>query len=128
MRKLRSINDKRLTWTLTAEPEEVSIEGNASAWGEPEDSEYAAKIRAQLDTGNEWAWCCVAVRVQFETETGEAFEGVDYLGCCSYRSERDFRRGGYLPQMREAAFDDLRMNMGHAIARGNAANSAFATA
>jgi hypothetical protein len=39
---------------------------------------------------------------------GREFLGDDYLGCCSYESEEDFRApGGYFDDMKRAALDEL---------------------
>jgi hypothetical protein len=67
------------TVTLAIAPEDMDIEGNASAWGDDEDAAYAADIRAQLDRGNDWAWCVVRITVT----DGDA-EGTSYLGGVSY--------------------------------------------
>ena len=60
-------------------PEDTPVRGNASAWGEPEDSEYAAEIEERLDRGELWAWCTVRVTCTDGFTKGEA-----YLGGCSY--------------------------------------------
>jgi hypothetical protein len=41
------------------------------------------------------------------TAKWEGFEGHDYLGCCSYLSEEDFKNGGYWEDMKQQALDDL---------------------
>ncbi len=71
---------------LFCESENMPIEGNASAIGPEEDAETNAWIRAQLDSGNEWAWCVVHVRVTYRDIVSD-----QYLGGCSYRSEKEFR-------------------------------------
>lgn len=62
----------------------------------------AVAIEADLDAGNVWAWASVKVSASWA-----GFTGDDYMGACSYKDEADFRAGGYLPQMLEAAVDDL---------------------
>lgn len=72
------------------------------------DPEAAAWVRDQIDQGNVWGWASVTVTAKFTTEDGEELEGHDYLGGCSYLSKEDFMQpGGYYPQMREAAYEDL---------------------
>jgi hypothetical protein len=34
---------------------------------------------------NEWAWCCICVKVTFQ-----GLSETEHLGCCSYDSEKDF--------------------------------------
>jgi len=84
-------------------PEDLEIEGNASAIDPETDAAIAQEIRDQLEAGNEWAWCCIMVSVSWK-----GFEGVDYLGACSYKSKADFMESdGYFPDMVARAFDEL---------------------
>ena len=82
--------------SLTMEPEEMQIEGNASALDDEEENARTYKwIRDQIDDGNDWAWCSVTVTVTLGT-----FSGSDSLGGCSYESEKAFRvPGGYYSDM-----------------------------
>lgn len=81
-------------------PDDVPVRGNASAIDEETDRETEADIARQLDSGNEWAWCCVHVTLTL----GTGLSADSYLGACSYSSERAFVRGGYYRDMvREAA-------------------------
>lgn len=102
-----------VTLELLCETEHIPIDGNALASGDAdEDRKQEQWVRDQLDAGNEWAWCCAHVRVTYEVAIkGQAFpariEGNDYLGCCSYVSEADFREGGYFDDMVSEALDDL---------------------
>jgi len=90
--------------TLSAEPEETPIEGNACATGDAAlDDETNALIRFRLASGGEWAWCTAVV-----TATYDGVEAVQTLGCCSYGDEGDFKRGsGYYGDMRRAALAEL---------------------
>ena len=86
-------------------PEHIPVRGNAMMGGDAEDNRRVEDaIIADLESGNEWAWCCsVEVRASYA-----GIDGADYLGGCSYASEADFRRpGGYFDDMREAALDEL---------------------
>lgn len=65
-------------------------------------SEYIKKV-LDNDGQNPWLWCLVKVTAKYKQ-----FEGVDYLGCCAYESEQDFRNGGYFEDMCDQAFDDLK--------------------
>jgi hypothetical protein len=101
---VRELTEADVEFSLTCEPEDVPLEGNVLASGDDEEDRKAEQwVRDQLDSGNEWAWCTVKV-----TATWGDFEGVDYLGCCSYRSEAEFKTpDGYWPDMRRAALADL---------------------
>src|SRR5512146_22880 len=92
---------------VLCEPEEIPIEGNASATGDAaQDEETNRWVRSELARGNEWAWCTVQVRVHYMERL---FMGTStFLGCCSYRSEADFRQpGGYFDDLLQEALADL---------------------
>jgi hypothetical protein len=89
-------------FVLICQPEDISIEGNASAIDPDTDAEVEGWIRDQLEQGNEWAWCCVVVKALWES-----FEGWDCLGCCSYESEQAFREDGYFEDMKAEALSHL---------------------
>jgi len=94
---------KHVNITLTCEPDDLPIEGNALASGDDAEDRRAEQwIRDQLARGNEWAWCVAIVTVEFA--------GVierDTLGACSYESEADFKRGGYYEDMIGEAIERL---------------------
>lgn len=99
---MRSLKFKDVGFTITAEPEDLPIKGNAMASG---DEEYDAKVEQAIYENlqwNEWAWCCVKVTAEWQGFTGSA-----YLGGCSYTSKKDFMSGGYYPQMRDEALEEL---------------------
>lgn len=83
-------------------PEDIQVKGNCSAIDEETDTTTEQMIYDQLNNGNQWAWCTVKV-----TANWKGLEGSDYLGCCSYESEEDFKSGGYFQDMKEQAFNDL---------------------
>lgn len=100
---MRKPSMKAVTFTLEIEPEDIPVEGNAMASGDDSaDRECEAEILERLDRGDLWAWCYVRV-----TATWGEFSGSDGLGECSYRSEADFKRGGYWEDMRAEAYDRL---------------------
>ncbi len=94
----------RAAITLTCEPEDVPIRGNALASGDDAEDRRAEEwIERQLASGNVWAWCCAHVRA-----TLGSFHGDAYLGCCSYESREDFvQPDGYYPQLIDEALADL---------------------
>lgn len=88
---------------IECQPEDISIEGNAMASGnDAEDKKVEDEIKAQLESGNDWAWCCVKVTAKFA-----GLEGADYLGACSYNNIADFKAGGYYEDMIDRALDEL---------------------
>lgn len=94
---------EQVEFSIECMPEDMQIEGNASAIDPETDKEIADSIYEQLENGNEWAWCTVKVVASYKEH-----EGVDYLGGCSYKSEADFKEvGGYYEDMKQAAFADL---------------------
>lgn len=95
-----------VVYSIECLPEDTPVRGNAMASGdESVDREAEDRILAELDSGNEWAWCTVRVTAEVD---GIPVTGEDYLGCCSYASEEDFRQpGGYFGDMKEQAKDDL---------------------
>lgn len=90
------------TITIRCDEEDAPIEGNASAISPEEDARTHAWIRDQLRRGNEWAWCYVTI-----TATWDDLVASDSLGCCSYESEADFRKGGYYDDMVRGVLGDL---------------------
>ena len=100
--KLRNKIKKEAIITIRTRPEDISIEGNASAIDSETDAKIAADIREQLENGNEWAWCAVEVLA-----TWEGLEASDHIGACSYSSEADFKTGGYYDDMVNSCIDQL---------------------
>ena len=88
--------------SLTCEYETETIEGNCSAINPETDKATYDMIVAQLKSGNQWAWARVGVRASWSL-----FSGEDWLGCCSYASEEDFRAGGYYDDMVSEALTSL---------------------
>ncbi len=92
-------------------PEDISVEGNFASGDEEADREMERRIMADLESGNEWAWCTVRVTARY----GD-FEGVDYLGACSYASKADFCQPGcYFDDMKKEALDDLNRKVRAAV-------------
>ncbi len=92
-----------IQWTIEALPEDTSIEGNVMASGDDAaDKEAEESVRADLESGNGWAWCTVRV-----TGRWEGLKATDYLGGCSYKSEQDFCARGYYDDMRNTVLAEL---------------------
>lgn len=92
---------KLATITIKLHREEVPYDRDI------EDQEAQAWIKEQLEVGNEWAWCTVEVIAEYIGASGS-----DYLGCCSYESEKNFKQdGGYYSSMVDVAVDNLALDM-----------------
>ncbi len=85
-------------------PEETPVRGNVMASGDGDfDRKVEDNVFASRANGNVWAWCMVKVTARIK-----GIEGTDYLGCCSYSSERDFHECGHYASMKETALWQLR--------------------
>ena len=79
----------------------------------PHDSFSACMSKEEIDElwresrHNEWLWCCVRVTACYTSPSGKVYEGTDYLGACSYDSEKSFKDGGYFEDMKNEAIEDL---------------------
>jgi hypothetical protein len=77
-------------------PEDISVKGNALASNDENlNKEAEDEIIQRLESGDIYAWFTAKVTVCDE----DGNEASDYLGCCSYENEKDFRAGGYFPDM-----------------------------
>lgn len=110
---LRELTAGEVEFVTVCHPEDVPIEGNASAWDDEKANRRLVKwIEKQLDNGNQWAWCCVEVVAKWRT-----WKGRDTLGCCSYKGEKDFcRNDGYWPDMKAEALERLNAALAEADA------------
>lgn len=96
-------DDSKVSYEIEVYPEDIPIEGNVMASGDDDyDRQVEESIRANLESGNDWAWCMVRVIARYEGI--DCVEGTDHLGCCSYKSEDDFTQpGGYWEDMKDVA-------------------------
>lgn len=84
--------------------EHIPIRGNALASGDDTiDKETEDRLIAELEY-NPWAWCCVRVYVYY---TPLNIDVSEYLGCCSYDSEHDFKEDGYYDDMVNTIYNQL---------------------
>jgi len=111
---MRELKEDEVTFTLECLPEDMPFEGNCSAIDEETDRAQEKWIRDQLRADNEWAWCCMKVTAKWE-----GYEGVDYLGCCSYESAADFKQpGGYYDDMKSQALEALNLELSEVVRKG----------
>lgn len=68
-----------------------------------DDEEGIKRIEREYNNGNFYAWFCAHVKVTYK-----GFEADDYLGGCSYKSERDFKENsGYYIDMISECIDQI---------------------
>ncbi|HEY3525971.1 MAG TPA: hypothetical protein VGK47_07230 [Nitrososphaeraceae archaeon] len=100
--KLPTIDE--VDFSIEATEDDIPVRGNAIDTGnKAEDKKIEDKILARLRAGNVWAWCCVKVSASFKGIESDP----EYLGACSYKSEKDFKKGLYYADMRQTAYDNL---------------------
>ena len=102
--KLQMPKISEVEFEVICEAEEIPVKGNVSASGNDEiDARIEHDVIEDLESGNDWAWCCVTVWAYWKD-----FSGRDNLGGCSYASKKDFMKpGGYYDDMKKQAYDDL---------------------
>lgn len=105
------LKESDVTITVTCEPEDMPVRGNVMSSGdEAFDKECEDKVIADLEGGNEWAWCVAHVKAIWTAPSGRRYEGDVYLGGCSYDSEEDFvgpSGGDYFADLKAEAIDSL---------------------
>lgn len=94
---MKKIPMSEIDFTIECHPEDDSPVGNVSASGDAGyDREIENQVMKDLESGNEWAWCRAVVRGEWKGLAAE-----EHLGGCSYKSEEDFKSGGYYEDMCE---------------------------
>jgi hypothetical protein len=114
---MRKLTADEVEFEVTIEPEDIPVRGNASGWGEPEDTEYANEIIKRLDRGDLEAWCVVIVKA-----TWSGYVGYDSLGACSFVHsgallQNEIDATAHDHEMKDRALDDLNEVIAHDVAR-----------
>ena len=101
---LRQRIEKEAKIVVDAEQDDARVRGNAMASGDDDlDRQVEDKIIDRLDRGDVWAWAQVTVRA-----TWRGLEAKEYLGCCCYEDEEDFRKNsGYFDDMMNTVIGEL---------------------
>jgi hypothetical protein len=101
-------NEKDVTYTLEADFDDLEVRGNAIASGDDAyDKKVEDEIIARLENGDVWAWATIKVTAEWN-----GLEGVNYLGACCYKDEKDFKQpGGYYDDMKAEALADLKQTI-----------------
>lgn len=121
----RKLTKDEVTVALAIEPEEVSHRGleweveNAfpgDPSGPPEDLAKDVEMRADIcrrvRRGDDWAFGCAVVTVEWQ-----GFRASNTLGHCSYADEEDFRRDGYYADMVDETLEELNGEVAAALAK-----------
>jgi hypothetical protein len=109
MSTLKPITVDEATITLTVQQEDALIVDNAMDSGYPDiDRDCVQDIIERLNQGDVWAWAFVTVTVTWHT-----FSGINYLGCCTYKDEDDFKTSDsdYYEDMVSEALDNMNNSM-----------------
>jgi len=99
----RNISKKEVDFKIRLHPELIPVRGNAIFSGDEAYDEFVEdQILDKLVSGNQWAWCTVEVEASYNGNIVS-----EYLGACSYESERDFRACDTYAEMCDRAFEKL---------------------
>jgi hypothetical protein len=90
------------TIDLIIHPEDLPIRGNLVASGDDVLDKQLEDAVIEESEHTPWAWCFVELKA-----TWKGLSHSEYLGCCSYRSEGDFRVDGYFNDMVAEAIEQL---------------------
>ena len=94
---MRQLTMSDVTFTVTPEEEYTSLEHAF------EDNEQRLYVLGELARGNAWGYCCVRVTAAWGSHSSS-----EYLGRCSYASEKEFMTDcGIFDQMKQAALNGL---------------------
>lgn len=85
---------QQATVEILIHPEDLPIRGNLVSSGDGVlDTQLENAVIEELEH-NPWAWCVVEVKASWK-----GLKESTFLGGCSYRSEADFKVGGYYEDM-----------------------------
>lgn len=100
----KTLTSNDITVLVTAHPEEIPVKGNAICSGDEDfDRQVESEIMKRLEHDDVWAWATVSVAVNWQ-----GLKENEYLGCCCYESEEDFRNNsGYFEEMVDQAITSL---------------------
>jgi len=116
---MRKIQESEVTFTIEAEQDDIPVRGQFASGDDEQDKRDEDEILRRLDSGDIWAWASVCVKATLTMPDGSTAEGRDYLGCCSYANEADFKSdGGYYSGMKIEALADLQRELEAEVARG----------
>lgn len=104
----RTLTKEEINIRVMAYPEEIPVKGNAICSGDEDfDRQVESEILKRLEQDDVWAWATVRV-----TSEWECLSASEYLGCCCYADENEFREeGGYFDDMIHEALSNLNLRL-----------------
>lgn len=104
----RTLTNDDIHIRVTAYPEDIPVKGNALCSGDEDfDQQVEAEILERLEQDDVWAWATVCVSAEWE-----GLKETEYLGCCCYANEEEFRQeGGYFDDMVQEALTNLNLRL-----------------
>ena len=106
----RRFNPEEVKFSVTADYEDLSLEGAFDLGSDELNREVVETITARLERGEVWAWASVRVSASWA-----GFTGAANLGGCNYTDEADFRKSsGYFKDMVLEAVNELVGEIGKA--------------
>jgi hypothetical protein len=88
--------------SIHVHPEDMSVRGNYIVTEDPTyDKQIEDKVIAEMEW-NEWAWCVVEVKAQWEGLTASTI-----LGEIAEKNEQSFRENGYFDDMKHEVITKL---------------------
>jgi hypothetical protein len=107
-KQIKQLTAKDLKIRVIASEEDIPVRGNAITSGdEAFDKKVENQLLRRLDRGDLWAWCSVEVECTYKGLTAS-----EYLGGCSYKSEKDFiKNSGYYEDMVQTCLEDIQSQL-----------------
>lgn len=104
----KMLNRDEIQICVTVLPEEIPVKGNAMCSGDEDfDHQVESEILERLEQDDVWAWATVCVTAEWE-----GLKEAEYLGCCCYANEEEFRQeGGYFDDMVHEALTNLNLRL-----------------
>ena len=111
----------KISYKVEFLPEDLQVRGNAISSGDEEtDKRVEDEIIRRLDRDDISAWFCAKVTCTV-VEGDYTFNGVDFLGACSYNSEQEFLESDVVEDMKKEAYSGAVHSIREAVARGQVA-------
>ena len=109
-------DDSLVRYELNVDFDDIPVRGNAVCSGDDDlDASVEQEIYDRLVGGDVWAWASVQVTAYYDGI--DHVVGQDFLGCCCYDDEEDFKACGYYDDMKDRAREDLYMQIESILAR-----------
>lgn len=105
---MKTLTISDLKFELIPEYDYMPMKGNLIDSGDSEfDNKTILEVTADVNNGNIWGWCTVEMKASYKG----LLTASDYLGGCSYASEKEFIEGGYYEQMQDNCLDEIQRQL-----------------